>query len=167
MKHQKIFAIDPGPTESAWVNYQGGKLVAFGKTDNFELVQWMESRDGIAALGDPGTATVIEMIASYGMAVGAEVFNTCVWIGRFYQACEGSIYLYYRKDIKMHLCGQTRAKDPNVRQALIDKFGPGEEKAIGKKKTPGPLYGVAGDVWAALAIAVSFAERPEAAIGKI
>lgn len=33
---------------------------------------------------------------------------------------------------------------------------PGKEKAIGKKATPGPLYGVVGDEWAALAVAVTW-----------
>jgi hypothetical protein len=41
-----------------------------------------------------------------------------------------------------------RAKDANIRQALIDKLG-----AVGTKKAPGPLYGISGHLWAALAVA--------------
>jgi hypothetical protein len=45
-----------------------------------------------------------------------------------------------------------------VRQALIDKFGPGKELAIGKKASQGPLYGLTGDFWAALGVAVTASE---------
>ena len=96
------------------------------------------------------------MVASYGMPVGAEVFETVFWIGRFYERHEnegGRVARVFRKDVKMHLCGQTKAKDSNIRQALIDRYGPGKEKAIGLKKTPGPLYGIKGDEWQALALA--------------
>jgi hypothetical protein len=104
------------------------------------------------------------MIASYGMPVGAEVFETCVWIGRFaerWQHAYGYEHvpprMVYRREVKLHLCGSSKAKDPNVRQALIDKWG-GKDKAIGKKASPGPLYGLTGDCWAALAVAVTAAE---------
>ena len=40
----------------------------------------------------------------------------------------------------------------------IDKFGGSKETAIGKKANPGPLYGVKKDIWAALAVAVTWAE---------
>jgi hypothetical protein len=49
-----------------------------------------------------------------------------------------------------------RAKDPNVRQALLDKIGP-----VGTKKNPGPLYGVSGHGWSALAVAVYASECAE------
>ena len=77
---------------------------------------------------------VIEMIASYGMSVGQTVFDTCVWIGRFQELalnCRKSTEYIYRKDEKMNLCHSMKAKDSNIRQALIDRFGP-----VGTKKNP-------------------------------
>lgn len=58
----------------------------------------------------------------------------------------------------MHICGRANASDTNIRAALIDLWG-GKEKAIGKKATPGPLHGISKDVWAALAVAITYAER--------
>ena len=105
----------------------------------------------------------IEMIASYGMAVGKEVFETCVWVGRFIEVWEATgrnhpPELIYRREVKLHLCNSAKAKDANIRQALIDRYGD-KQKAIGKKASPGPLYGMAGDCWAALGIAVTVSER--------
>lgn len=77
---------------------------------------------------------VIEMIASYGMAVGQTVFETCVWIGRFVEIASFNNIKFeyiYRKDEKMNLCYSMKAKDSNIRQALIDRFGP-----VGTKKNP-------------------------------
>jgi hypothetical protein len=92
------------------------------------------------------------MVASYGMPVGREVFETCVWIGRFQQSWRypEAVKLVYRRDVKLHLCGNSRAKDANIRQALIDKLGP-----VGTKSAPGPLYGVKSHAWAAVAVAVT------------
>jgi hypothetical protein len=56
--------------------------------------------------------------------------------------------MVYRNAVKLHICGTPRAKDPNIRQALIDKYG-----APGTKKNPGPTYGVSSHLWSALAIA--------------
>ena len=151
-----ILGIDPGPSETAWALLGDDACVMeFGCLPNAEVLDkirdyanWHDMRCNI------------EMIASYGMAVGAEVFETCLWVGRFaaawdYQARDNPAKLIYRRTIKMHLCGSNAAKDANVRQALIDRYGPGREKAIGTKKKPGPLKGIAGDVWAALAVAVT------------
>ncbi len=68
------------------------------------------------------------------MSVGKTVFDTCVWIGRFIQQVDeiGKEYSYiYRKDEKMNLCHSMKAKDSNIRQALIDRFG-----EVGTKKKP-------------------------------
>jgi hypothetical protein len=95
----------------------------------------------------------IEMIASYGMAVGREVFETCVWIGRFMQQFHLQAQLVFRRDIKLHHCQSVRAKDTNIRQALIDKYG-----APGTKKNPGLTYGITSHLWAAFALATFVSE---------
>jgi hypothetical protein len=80
------------------------------------------------------------------------VFETCIWIGRFTELSRlagGKLSRVFRRDIKLHLCNSPRAKDANVRQALIDRLGP-----QGTKKLPGPTYGVKSHEWAALAVAV-------------
>lgn len=142
-----VFAIDPGTTISGWVRYEDGRVVESGVTDNAELLQKIQFEGRVIDL------LAIEMIASYGMAVGAEVFETCVWIGRFIQAWPGHHRKVYRMEVKMHLCKTSKAKDPNIRQALLDKVGP-----PGVKKAPGPTYGVKSHAWAALGVAVTAAE---------
>ncbi len=145
-----ILALDPGTTETGWALYDGHMVNASGIMDNVVMLQHVRSR------GFPyADSLAIEMIASYGMPVGREVFETCVWIGRLQQAWRDpeAVRFVYRKDVKLHLCGNARAKDSNIRQALLDKLGP-----QGTKKQPGPTYGVKSHAWAALAVAVTAME---------
>ncbi len=142
-----ILSIDPGTTESGWCVFDGSRVLNSGVITNplvLELIRF-----------NPARLLCIEMIASYGMPVGREVFETCVWIGRYQQAWKTpeSVVLVYRKDVKLHLCDSPRAKDAHIRQALLDRFG--GEQAVGRKATPGPLYGVKSHAWAALAVAVT------------
>jgi hypothetical protein len=106
-----------------------------------------------ASQGDPAVLA-IEMIASYGMAVGAEVFETCVWIGRFCERWASTTgappVRIARMAVKLAICHDSRAKDANIRAALIDQFG----GALATKKG-GALYRVKGDEWAALALAMT------------
>lgn len=153
-----IVAIDPGTTESAWCALDGEKIIAFGKDPHTTLrarlrSEWNPASDLLA----------IEMIASYGMPVGREVFETCLWIGRYLEAWEmrsGTCKLVYRKEVKVFHCESVRATEANIRAALLDRFGPGREKAIGTKREPGPLYGLKGDCWAALAVGLTLGARP-------
>lgn len=146
-----MIAIDPGPEQSAWVHYVNGTVYEAAIEPNDELLKRLWDARG----DEQSMLPVIEMIASYGMPVGREVFETCLWIGRFMEAAGGA-ELVYRKDVKMHLCGTPRAKDSNIRQRLIDIYGPGKERAIGTKRAPGPLYGFKADMWQALAVAVTY-----------
>lgn len=141
-----IYAIDPGTTESAILLFDGEKIYAAKILPNEEMLSELRShpRQVFAPIA-------IEMIASYGMAVGRDVFETCVLIGKILEIARSNAMptqLVYRKDVKIHLCGTMKAKDPNIRQALIDKHGP-----AGTKKNPGKLFGISSHLWSALAVA--------------
>ena len=147
-----IIAIDPGNVMSGYVVLNNDLSIReFGKIDNFELLEKIHM-DKFIEDDDEMDYFVIEMIASYGMAVGQTIFDTCVWIGRFIEAydCHECTYIY-RKDEKMNLCGTMKAKDSNIRQALIDRFG-----SVGTKKNKGWFYGFKSDIWSAYAVGVTF-----------
>ena len=156
-----ILAIDPGYERSAWVLFDVAPI-AHGLDRNSDLLGEIRMmRTAPAAFGAIVGTVVIEQIESFGMAVGREVFETVFWSGRFVQAAYPTPFVQLpRRAVKLHLCQDSRAKDPNIRAALIDRFG--GSAAIGRKANPGPLYGISGDVWSALAVAVTFADTPGA-----
>jgi hypothetical protein len=147
----RILAVDPGTSCSALVLFEDGVPVGARLIPNEEALEEIR--------GSGYDRLVVEMIASFGMPVGAEVFETCLWLGRFIEASKRPHTLVYRKDVKLHLCGSVKAKDSNIRQALIDRFGPTKEKAVGKKASPGPLYGIANDLWSAVAVGVTYLDK--------
>lgn len=149
-----VLAIDPGTTQSAYVAYLDGGILGKGIIENNRMLEMLKSGLNQFVIND----LAIEMVASYGMPVGKTVFETVLWTGRFIEAWGRDHTLVYRKDVKMHLCGATRAKDSNIRQAIMDKYGSTREAAIGRKAEPGPLYGVKSDEWAALGVAITFDE---------
>ena len=168
----RILAIDPGTLESGYVIFEDGKIIDKGIEVNELLRDTIKIRDY--------DTLVIEMVASYGMPVGKEVFETCLWIGRFIECTKRKVKLIERRDVKLHLCKNATAKDSNIRQAVIDKYG-GDSKALAGKKCsckngetktkipkpclkcnatgwiiqPGPLYYVSSHEWAALGLALT------------
>ena len=145
---RRILALDPGTSETGFVVLEHGRPVQHGILENSAV------RDNLRIGVYPVDLLAVEMIASYGMPVGHEVFETCVWIGRFLEAAAHTrSVLVYRRDVKLTLCTSPRAKDPHVWQALVDLYG--GEGAVGKKADPGPLYGVKSHSRAALGVAVT------------
>lgn len=157
-----VLAIDPGNTQSAYclVDAETMRPNVFGKVSNDEFLGLVRRESW-----NPDQVA-LEMVASYGMAVGADVFETCVWIGRFYQelVSEGfSPQLIKRLPIKLHLCHSAKANDSNIRQALVDRFALGHPNhGKGTKADPGWFHGFAADVWAAYALAVYAADQGNA-----
>lgn len=146
-------AIDPGNTESAYVIFDDLTFVEKAKVQNEELIENLRKPAGNFVGVE---FMVLERIAAMGMAVGETVFETVYWSGKFVEAFAGKneeklVARIKRHEVKMHICEHPRAKDPNIRQALIDRFG-----EQGTKKNPGPTYGFAKDTWAALAVGVTW-----------
>lgn len=155
-----ILAIDPGNMESGYVlvEHDGQeirKVLDVGKVPNGEI---------FPVLCREYQHLAIEMVAGMGMPVGQEVFDTCVWIGRFWEiALRSGGYepkRIYRREEKLDLCGSLSAKDANIRQALVDRYAPGQPNfGKGTKKDPGFFYGFSADMWAAMAVAVTYFDK--------
>lgn len=142
-----ILAIDPGTTHSGIVLWDGNRVLEShphmlnGAVRLNLMLEWTAHR------------IVCEWVACYGMAVGKEVFETCRFCGRIQEICESReqpLAFITRPEVKLRLCNSARAKDPNVRQAIIDRCG-GKESI----KKGGPLYGVSSHAWSALAAAIA------------
>lgn len=151
---RRILAIDPGTTESAWMFLVDGLPDGFGKAENAMV------RRLLLASSHRPDVLVIEEVRSYGMPVGREVFDTVRWCGRFEEVAATlglPVAWLGRKEIVVNLCGSAKAKDANVHRALLDRFG--GDGAKGTKARPGPLYGVSGDVWSALAVGCTWFDQ--------
>ena len=102
------------------------------------------------------------MVASYGMPVGRDVFETCIFIGRMLEHIKKDNYSYiYRKEVKINLCGRTSgANDTTVRKALINRFAKFDFRSgKGTKKNPDFFYGFKADVWASYAVGVTYLDK--------
>lgn len=158
----RILAIDPGSVESAYalIDADTRRPLDVAKIDNRTLADMLTDNEFDLSLAHDRGA--IEMVASYGMSVGADIFETCVWIGRFQQAAEIGAELVYRRDVKVHHCMSAKAKDSNITQALIDRFAHNvPNRGKGTKAEPGWFYGFRADIWQAYALAVLIADRIE------
>ena len=149
-----VIAIDPGNEKSAYVIWNGQEIIRSGIVVNEQMLSIVGS--------DAQDYLVIEKVACYGMPVGETVFETVYWTGRFCEAWSFRTGYGYRTDfmrlprheVKMHLCHNMRAKDGNIRQALIDRFGENPTK-----QRPNPIYGenkISKDMWQAWALAVTY-----------
>lgn len=148
----KVLAIDAGNIQSCYVLFctEEKKVIKKGLVENEAFLK------EILTLKFDEVA--IEKIVSMGMAVGDTTFETVFQNARIYQILLDKLNIkanfYPRYDIKMHLCMTTRAKDGNIRAALVNKFG-----EPSTKKNPHNTYSELDDgvyfgthFWAALAV---------------
>lgn len=155
-----ILAIDPGNEESGIVLLNDDLSVIEAKKLKNEEIQARIYNEDFEEV----THIAIEMVASYGMAVGKTVFETCVWIGRFYESLFNKTGIeprfIYRKEETLNLCNSPRGGDSNVIQALRDRFALGVSNyGKGTKKNPGWFYGFSKDIWQAYAVGVTYYDK--------
>ena len=157
-----ILAFDPGNEYTAYCLIDDDRRpVEFGKVPNKDALVYVYHHAGDTRI----EAVVIEMVASYGMAVGKSVFETCVMIGRLTEAAEMSYFpvdYICRIEEKTTICHDSKAKDSNIRQALIDRFAQHDLKnGKGTKKNPDWFYGFAKDEWAAYAVGTTWLDKKQ------
>jgi hypothetical protein len=161
-----ILALDPGTTNTGVVELDFEQGTDDGVPDihscaimpNAQVLDYIRGQDSLADV------VACEQVRSYGMAVGKEVFETVTWCGRFQEAVLGQWtagipWLYVpRLSVKLHLTGSPRAKDANIRQAILDRYpatGGGKTPQVGTKSQPGPLFGVKSHIYAAIGVGLT------------
>lgn len=147
----KILAIDVGTTETGFciINKETYKPIRFGKISNEDLLDIVRNEEY--------DTLIYEEFQSYGMPIGVSTITSITWNGRYMQIAldrEKKVDYIYRKEEKMNLCHSMKAKDSNIRQALIDRFG-----EVGTKKNQGWFYGFKKDIWAAYAVGITWLDK--------
>ncbi len=161
-----ILALDPGSEVTGWVLFdevadrEGRKpILDHGIDSNEATIHLLRAHIGIAKF-------VTEFMEPSHLPVSREAFETVFWTGRFAEALMPTpLERIARREVKLHLLGQLRgANDAAIRAALVARYGTLAAPAIGTKRAPGPLYGIRSHEWAALAVAVTWADRDRAAV---
>lgn len=159
---KKILAIDAGTTESGYAimtepDEDDLELFQFGKIKNEDLLQIIKTAEY--------NVMVYEQFQCFGMAVGESTIESITWNGRFIQAAldKGVDVMHvYRKEEKLTLCQSLKAKDANIKQALIDRYAKKDKvRGKGTKKEPDVFFGVSKDAWSAIAVGVTWSELEE------
>jgi len=162
-----ILAIDTGSAQSGFAHVttdMGPTLRAF----KYGIEPNTTIRKVLSEGGFTADLLALEMIASYGMGgknaggVAQVTYDTCVWIGLFaaaWERCTSAPWILVKRGkVKMHMCHAMNAKDPNLTATVCDRWKMDMRGCKGTKKNPGPLYGIKGDAWQALALAIAVSE---------
>ena len=165
----KILAIDAGTIRSGFCFFDT-------ETRSFYRDRCLSAEDQTHGKLDNGAVATYVMNGYYDhlvmeditpfSQVGATTIETIKWLGRFEvlagpasKGWRGFPYHTYigRQQVKKHLLGKVNGmKDKHVREAVIKRLYPQYSR-----KDPGPLKGVTADVWSALALAITFADKQE------
>ena len=163
----RALGIDPGPTTHGAVLYDDveRRVVwsskAATRTELVELVNThrpdLVVMERPAAMGAIGSGVVGHMLdTAWTAGALSEVLRP--WPAR-----EGfAVHTMTRREVLRHLgvLSGKGAADSRVRAACIaDHQTPGGMPAVGRKGSPGPLYGVSSHAWQALGLVLAFLNK--------
>jgi hypothetical protein len=148
-------AIDPGPEEEHGVVYVHDGNVKWGegtKLDSWGIIRrYCESY--------PIYPVIIEGLSNYGQAIGDTTLRTAYTIGRLYELANNGkreVVVIRRTDVRYSIIGSAKGNDSIIKQSILERFG-----GPGAAKKGGPLHGIKGHNWSALALAVAYKEMLE------
>jgi hypothetical protein len=160
-RHHLILGIDPGPRASGMVLYDPvAREVVEAWKDAGECEVRREVRRMRQGVRTSRIREVVIEKVSAGPKMGASLLETQLFAGRVVGWCEIidiPCDTYYRRDVIRSLgcTAKKPSRDSQVRATLIERHG--GSTAIGKKGSPGPLYGVASHAWQALGLVYAHA----------
>lgn len=161
-----VLGIDPGPqTHGAVVYDTDARRVLWSSKaiTSYNVIEWLilerMKPDAIvierpAAMGALGVGIVGHMLDTAWQA-GA------LW-GQLWQVWKRAPHTMTRREVlrALGVLSGTGSSDARVRAACIaDHETPGGPPAVGRKATPGPLYGVSSHGWQALGLVLAWLER--------
>jgi hypothetical protein len=171
VRKEKLYATEADLC-AAFIKYHEARgLVAYAETAGFDilLVRSDGVQFGVQAKQSLNTKVLDQLLPSDYQDEGPDHRVILVpenrGIVRICEALGDEPVRVKRIEVKSHICHSAKANDANIRQALIDRYN-GKDAAIGKKAKPGPLYGVSGDMWAALAVGLTVLDRQTMTIGR-
>ncbi len=151
-----VLGLDAAPTVAHGVLYdaQAARVVSVHPS--------MSLADVRALLRPPACPVrlvAIERVQGQGRTVGASVITTSEMVGRLLEIAEARCYRtigLYRREVLAHLDALGRGnRDALVKARLCEWHGCASiAEAKGTRKAPGPLRGLANDLWAACAVAI-------------
>jgi hypothetical protein len=149
-----FLGIDPGPKTSGLVVYKlplVGPGCVLASNPKATMLEVRAHIDHHAKMGD-----VIVCECTQAGPPSTQVVRTTEVVGRIMERCafrEVELHLYYRREVLQALaCARKGNKDSLVRLALIELHGGDRASAIGRKKSPGPLYGLSSHAWQAMGV---------------
>lgn len=158
-----ILAFDPGSDRTGYAKWNHTKqiLMDSGDEDNYKLLGKLDDWRN-----EPNLVFAYEMPELIGQSNWSQILETCWWAGRFAEvwSTQGVPQRVTRREVKLSILGRTNVKgaDSAIKQVLIQRFARNvSNHGKGSKKEPGPFYGLAGDAWQALAVAVTYGDNPK------
>ena len=161
---ERWLCFDPGTFKTGWVIFDPHAETVLDagwdkNDDAIEVTECMGFHDRI----------IMETFAAQGMPLGSSSLETVRFEGMLIERAAASRQIVVdritRREIKLTLCGTSRAKDQNVRAALVDLYASdwvSIGNGLGVKSNPSPLAklrackGAAAHTFAALAVATAW-----------